>query len=84
MIMEKVGDSYASSLLKGSSFHLDSLQVQFLAAGRGQKTLKVECETIDFKEKSHALIRVNLMKPDSGKNKGPAVLAQGTLKYIVS
>lgn len=84
MIIEKVGDSYASSLFKDSTVSLESLQVQFLSAGRGQKTLNIECETIDITEKSHALIRVNLMKPKSGKKKGPTILAQGTLKYVVS
>ena len=83
MIMEKVGDSYASSLFTDSNFYLESLQVQFLSAGRGQKTLTIESETIDFMEKSHALIRVKLMKPSSGKKKGPTVLAEGTLKYAV-
>lgn len=84
MILEKVGDSYASSLFEDQNFYLESLQVQFLSAGRGQKTLIVECETIDFTKKSHALIRVNLMNPNSGKErKGPTVLAQGTLKYVV-
>jgi hypothetical protein len=88
MIMEKVGDSYAKFLFQDDSkFHLISLQVQFLSAGRGQTTLAVECETIDWNEKSHALIRVNLLKPSSpGKNrkKGPTVLAEGTLKYVVA
>lgn len=84
MIIEKVGDSYVSSLFKDSTISLESLQVQFLSAGRGQKTLNIECETIDITEKSHALIRVNLMKPKSGKKKGPTILAQGTLKYVVS
>lgn len=84
MIMEKVGDSYASSLFKDSDYHLDSLQVQFLSAGRGHKTLRIECETIELKEKSHALIRVNLMKPTPGKKKGPKVLAEGALKYVVA
>mmetsp|Transcript_19860 Transcript_19860/g.48757 ORF Transcript_19860/g.48757 Transcript_19860/m.48757 type:complete len:328 (-) Transcript_19860:26-1009(-) len=83
MVMEKVGDSYASSLFKDSNFYLESLQVQFLSAGRGQKTLTLECETIEFTEKSHALIRVNLMKPKSGNKKGPTVLAEGAFKYVV-
>ncbi|CAJ1943391.1 unnamed protein product [Cylindrotheca closterium] len=83
MIMEKVGESYANSLFKDSKFYLESLQVQFLSAGRGQKILTIESETIEFTENNHALIRVKLMKPNSGKKKGPTVLAEGTLRYLV-
>lgn len=84
MIIEKVGDSYAASLFKDAgSIYLESIQVQFLSAGRGRKTLTIECETIDFTESSHALVLVNISKPNSGK-RGPTVLSQGVLKYVVA
>jgi len=84
MIIEKVGDSYAVSLFKDtSSIYLESIQVQFLSAGRGQNTLTIECDTIEFTENSHALVRVNIIKPGSGK-RGPAILSQGVLKYVVA
>jgi acyl-coenzyme A thioesterase PaaI-like protein len=97
MIMEKVAEPYAKDLLQSSSpdaIHLESLQIQFVAGGRGRKTLKIACATIDVVENSHALVRVTLFKPkpekkkdtsptDDPKKNVASIVAQGVLKFVV-
>jgi acyl-coenzyme A thioesterase PaaI-like protein len=97
MIMEKVAEPYAKDILQSSSpdaIHLESLQIQFVAGGRGRKTLQIACETIDVVENSHALVRVTLLKPkpekkkdtspaDDSKENDASIVAQGVLKFVV-
>lgn len=95
MIMEQVADAYAVDLLQSSSHdkvQCESLQIQFIAGARGRQTLEVVCETIDVVANSHALVRVNLLRPNRGKkNEGSpkkvnqaSILAQGMLKFVVA
>ncbi|CAJ1965083.1 unnamed protein product [Cylindrotheca closterium] len=83
MVMEKVAEPYAQEKLGGvNSIEMESLQVQFLAAGRGKPQLQVSCQTIDHivqDDRQILMVRVDISQ--TKKDKTTIVLAQGTLKF---